>query len=255
MRITKWIGLLLCVPVMATAGDLIIEGGGKTQGFTRFWEDYERCKAREEFTPVRGEYETQEEYRRRVELLRVGCDTFRRIENAYIDVAVSLSYEVDEARFLFALPMTRGLRIQYDTLVWDDFPKFIMKLPRDRWHVDDPTPKASTYKECTLRNASANKAFISKIEPYRMNSWRGCMTYYSQSDEIGWRREEGAFFINDVTFYAYADIGAARRIRDMEKNLVYRIEGTLLVPEQSFEARRVTVLNKSSGDRLIELKP
>lgn len=255
MRITSWAGLLLCLPIAATAGELMIEGGDKAQGFSRFWEDYERCKAREEFTPVRGEYETQEEYRRRVDALRVGCDTYRRIDNARIDVPVELNYDADERRFLFELPTTRGLRLQYEPLVWDDFPKYLAQLPRDRWHIDDPTPKASAYKECTLRNATANTVLISRIEPYRTSSWRGCMTYYIQGEEVGWNREQDVFFINDVTFFAYAGIEQARRIRDMQKDLVYRIEGVLLVPEQSFEARQVSVINASSGERLIELTP
>lgn len=39
-------------------------------------------RTRQAFAPQRGEYETQAECRRRVEKLRVGCDTYRRIDQA-----------------------------------------------------------------------------------------------------------------------------------------------------------------------------
>lgn len=255
MRVIHLLGLMLCIPAFAQAEELLIAAGDKVQTFERFWEDYERCKAREEFTPVRGEYETQDDYRRRVEALRVGCDTYRRVESARIDRPVELSYDVDARRFLFELPVTKGLRLQYAALIRDDFPAMLAKLPRDRWHVDDPTPKASVYKECTLRSARAQGGLIEQVEPCRTDSWRGCMTYYQRDVDVGWRREEDAFFIGDVTFYAYADVQAARRIKDMEKDLVYRIEGVVTVPEQSFEVQRVEIVNRASGERLVTLEP
>lgn len=257
MRISGYMAFLLLGGVMsvASAADLKIEAGGKSQLFAQYWEDYERCKARQEFTPERGEYETQEEYRRRVEKLRVGCDTYRRVEHAHIDVPIVLSYDADKRRFLFELPTTRGLRLQYDQLVWDDFPPVLNKLPRDRWHIDDPTPKASAYKECTLRSASGDSQFINRIEPTRTDSWRGCMTYYQQNEEGTWHRDKVTFFISDVTFFGYSEIDQARRIKDMESELVYRVEGALLVPEQAFEAQGVEILNRKTGERLISLKP
>ncbi|MBI5462385.1 MAG: hypothetical protein HY941_09390 [Gammaproteobacteria bacterium] len=247
--------LMTCLAINACAEEPNITASGKSQTFTGFWEDYERCKARQEFTPVRGEYETQEEYRRRVEQLRVGCDTLRRVESARMDVPVLLKYDADAGRFLFELPTTKGMRIRYDALVWDDFPAMLDKLPRDRWHIDDPTPKASAYKECTPRDARANKRFISKIEPCRTDSWRGCMTYYMQGEEDAWHRDKDTFFISDVTFYAYAAIEQARRVRDMEKELIYRIEGVLVVPEQSFQAQRVEIVNRKTGEKLVDLNP
>lgn len=257
MRITNgtiWVLCSMLSPVL-NAEELKIESRDKSQGFSQYWEDYERCKARQEFTPERGEYETQEEYRRRVEKLRVGCDTYRRVEHARIDVPIVLNYDADTQRFLFELPTTRGLRLQYAALVWDDFPPVLSKLPRDRWHIDDPTPKASAYKECNLRNGTVHDQLISKIEPSRTDSWRGCMTYYLQGEENNWLRDSGTFFISDVTFYAYSEIAPARRIKDMEADLIYRIEGALLVPEQGFEAQAVEILNRKTGERLVSLKP
>lgn len=255
-RVSVAIGVLAtCLAVNACAEEPTIVASGKAQTFTRFWEDYERCKARQEFTPVRGEYETQEEYRRRVEQLRVGCDTLRRVEAARIDMPVVLEYDADAGRFLFELPTTKGMRIQYDALIADDFPAVLDRLPRDRWHIDDPTPKASAYKECTPRTAQVNNRFIGKVEPSRTDSWRGCMTYYMRGDEETWHRDKDTFFISDVTFYAYATIEQARRVRDMEKELVYRIEGVLVVPEQSFQARRVEIVNRKTGEKLVSLSP
>lgn len=246
-----WLGLALG----AQAEEAAIAAAGKVQGFTGFWEDYERCKARQEFTPVRGEYETQEEYRRRVERLRVGCDTYRRVEPAHIDVRVHLRYDADQGRFLFELPAVEGVRVQYAALVQDDFPQQLDQLPRDRWHIDDPTPKASAYKECTLRKVTADRQFFGRVVPYRADSWRGCMTYYRQGDEDVWFRDSDTFFISDVTFHAYADIAAARRVKDVEKQLVYRVHGILSVPDRSFEVQRVDIVNRSSGVRLITLAP
>ena len=247
--------LMLGMSLAVQADELIIAAAGKTQDFNGYWEDYERCKARQEFTPGRGEYETQEEYRRRVERLRVGCDTFRRVEAARIDVPVQLNYDADQRRFLFEMPTAKGLRLLYTALIQDDFPPQLDKLPRDRWHIDDPTPKASAYKECTLLNVQADKRLISRIEPCRTDSWRGCMTYYRQGDEDIWFRDKSTFFISDVTFYAYADIEPARRIKDMESQLIYRIQGVLQVPEQSFDVQQVDILNRKTGERLISLTP
>lgn len=256
MRISRCIGaLLLCAGASVAADELAIEAGGKSQSFAQYWEDYERCKARQEFTPQRGEYETQEEYRRRVEKLRVGCDTYRRVEQAHIDMPLELRYDADAQRFLFELPMTKGLRLRYDELVANDFPPVLIKLPRERWHIDDPTPKASAYKECTLRNAVADDQFIRSIESYRSDSWRGCMTYYLQDQEEAWRRDSATFFISDITFYGYAEIEQARRMKEMENDLVYRIKGVLLVPEQAFEAQAVEIRNHRTGAQLISLKP
>lgn len=255
MRIFRWTGLLALCVSLAAGAEPVIEAAGKLQSFTGFWEDYERCKAREEFTPERGEYETQDEYRRRVEHLRVGCDTYRRVESARIDVPVILRYDADTGRFLFELPNLKGLRLQYSALVWDDFPPVLMKLPRDRWHIDDPTPKASAYKECTLRNAKPNTDIVGRVESTRTDSWRGCMTYYLQGEEESWHRDPNTFFISDVTFYGYANIAAARRIKDMETDLIYRIDGVLLVPEQTFEAQQVDIINRKTGQRLISLRP
>jgi len=247
--------LLLCAGSAAAADELAIAAGGKSQPFARYWEDYERCKARQEFTPQRGEYETQAEYRLRVEQLRVGCDTYRRVEQAHIDVPLELRYDADAQRFLFELPMTKELRLRYDELVANDFPPVLLKLPRERWHIDDPTPKASAYKECTLRNVVADDQFIRSIESYRTDSWRGCMTYYLQDEEETWRRDSATFFISDVTFYGYAEIDQARRMKEMENDLVYRIKGALLVPEQAFEAGAVEIRNHRTGVQLISLKP
>lgn len=255
-RVSVVIGILAtCLASNVCAEEPNISAGGKSQTFGGFWEDYERCKARQEFTPVRGEYETQEEYRRRVDQLRVGCDTLRRVEAARIDVPLVLKYDVDEGRFLFELPTTKTLRIQYDALIADDFPDMLAKLPRDRWHIDDPTPKASAYKECTPRAAQVNNRFIGKVEPCRTDSWRGCMTYYLRGDEESWRRDKDTFFISDVTFYAYATIEQARRVRDMEKELIYRIEGVLVVPERNFQAQRVEIVNRKTGEHLVGLSP
>ena len=247
--------LVLGLSPAVQAEESAITAAGKVQGFSGFWEDYERCKARQEFTPVRGEYETQEEYRRRVERLRVGCDTFRRVEPAHIDVPVELRYDADQGRFLFELPTAEGVRLQYAALVQDDFPKQLEQLPRDRWHIDDPTPKASAYKECSLRKVHAAESYFERVEPFRTDSWRGCMTYYRQGDEDTWFRDASTFFISDVTFYAYADIESARRIKEMEKQLFYRVRGVLSVPERSFDVQQVDILNRKSGERLITLTP
>lgn len=255
MRAYVILGLMLGLSAVTQAGEFTLKAGGKTQGFDRFWEDYERCKAREEFTPKRGEYETQDEYRRRIESLRVGCDTHRRLENAQLDITLRLSYDANAERFSFELPVLRGLRLQYDALVWDDFPLVLNKLPRDVWHIDDPTPKASAYKECTLRTVTANEQYISRIEPFRADSWRGCMTYYKQGEDVGWRREQDAFFITDITFFAYSDILPARKLKQAEKNLIYRIQGVLWVPEQTFEVQQVTILNMNTGEALVTLAP
>lgn len=252
-----WYGamLLLGFVLTAQAEELAIAAAGKVQGFTGFWEDYERCKARQEFKPERGEYETQEEYRRRVERLRVGCDTFRRVESAHTDVPVELHYDADLGRFLFQLPTAEGMRLQYGTLVRDDFPKQLAQLPRDRWHIDDPTPKASAYKECSLRTVHADNQLFDRVEPFRSDSWRGCMTYYRQGDDDVWFRDPNTFFISDVTFYAYSDIESARRIKEMEKQIVYRVHGVLSVPERSFDVQKVEIVNRQSGQRLITLMP
>lgn len=236
------------------AGGLVIEAGNKKQTFERYLEDYERCKARQEFTPKRGEYETREEYRRRVERLRVGCDTFRRYDNAVIRAPVDLDYDADYQRFQFELPDDRQLRINYRNLVVDDFPPFLKELPREQWHIDAPTPRASAYKECTLQKAEPNRKYFSKVEPYRADSWRGCMTYYRPDiEETGWRREDGTFLINDVTFYAYIPVTEARRLKRDEAKLEFVLTGDMDVPEREFRVREATLHNHRTGEVLLRI--
>ncbi|WJW74426.1 hypothetical protein QVG61_07825 [Thiohalobacter sp. IOR34] len=252
-------GLLLTVflaPALLQAGDPpIAVGEREAQPFQRYLEDYERCQARREFKPVRGEYETREEYRRRVERLRAGCDGRERLEPARFKAPVFLSYDADAQRFSFELPQARTYRIRYDALVWDDFPKLLVKLPRDKWHVDDPTPRASVYKECRLRRVSFDPAYFSRVEPYRADSWRGCMTYYQRGDDFGWHREEGVFSIEDVTFHAYIPVDKARRLKRRERDLYYLVSGSLRVPERRFDAEHVELRDVRTGEVLITLEP
>lgn len=240
---------------MLSAEKLNIESGGKSQVFSQYWEDNERCKPRQEFTPERGKYATQEEYRPRVEQQRLGCDTYCRVEHARSDVPMVLSYDAGPQRFLFELPTAHGLQLQDDTLVWNDFPPVLSKLPRDHWHIDDPTPKASAYKECNLRNVSVQHQLISKIGPCRNDYWRGCMTYYLQGDENNWLPDSDTFFISGIAFYTYSEIAPARCFKNMQADLIYRIVGAMLVPEQGFEAQVVEILNRRTAKRLVSLKP
>jgi len=253
LRVAALLVLLLGASGVA-AGGLVIEAGDKKQTFERYLEDYERCKARQEFTPERGEYETREEYRRRVEKLRVGCDTFRRYDNAVIRAPVDLDYDADYQRFEFELPDDRRLRINYRRLVVDDFPAFLKELPREQWHIDAPTPRASAYKECTLKTVNPNPKYFSKVEPYRADSWRGCMTYYLPDIEgAGWRREDGTFLINDVTFYAYIPVTEARRLKRDEAKLEFVLTGDMDVPQREFRVRQVILRNHRTDEVLLRI--
>lgn len=246
-----WLGLV----VTAGAADPQIRVDKHSQPFAEYLEQYERCKAREEFTPPRGEYETLEEYRRRVEGLRVGCDQHRLIEAAQLRIPAFLDYSADHQRFVFELPQARAFRIHYQPLIWDDFPAFLGKLPRDKWHVDDPTAKAGVYKECQPRNLELNQDYFTRAEPFRADSWRGCMTYYQKGKEFAWRRDENTFYIEDVTFYAYAPVDKARALKEQEKQLYFLVTGDLKVPEREFEAVRVQLRNISTGEDFITLAP
>lgn len=226
-----------------------------SQPFADYLEQYERCKAREEFTPPRGEYETEEEYRRRLDNLQVGCDQHRLIEHATLRIPVFLEYQADRQRFVFELPQAKAFSIHYQPLVWDDFPAFLGKLPRDKWHVDAPTAKAGVYKECQLRNVELNPDMFSRAEPFRAGSWRGCMTYYEKGEEFAWRRDENIFNIEDVTFYAYAPVDRARELKEQEQQLYYIITGNLRVPEREFVAHEVQVRNISTGVDFLRLLP
>ena len=247
---------LILPPVQAQARtNVTIEAGSRVQGFTKFVEDYERCKARQEFTPERGEYETKAEFRRRIEQLRQGCDSYRKYEAATVNVPVRLSYDVDGGRFELLLPVLREFHLDYGPLVWDDFPAELSELPRDEWHVDDPTPRASVYKPCPLRSVTPNAAFFDRIEAYRPGKWRGCTTYYDRDAEVGWRRVDGAFSASDVAFYAYTPVAKARSIKDVEEDLAYIIKGSLNIPEREFKVSEVELRNLVSGDVLLRLEP
>lgn len=255
MRMTFLFLGLLWLSVTVRAADPEIHSGEQSRPFAAYLEQYERCKAREEFTPPRGEYETQEEYRLRLERLRVGCDRHRLIENARLQVPAFLDYEADRQRFVFELPQADAFRIHYQPVIWDDFPAFLGKLPRDKWHVDDPTAKASVYKECQPRKVVLNEAFFTRLEPFRADSWRGCMTYYERGDEFAWRRDENTFYIEDVTFYAYAPVDRARNLKEQEQQLYFVIDGNLKVPEREFVARRVQLRNVETGMDFLQLLP
>lgn len=247
------LGLLLCMT--ARAADPRIHSGEQSLTFADYLEQYERCKAREEFTPPRGEYETQEEYRLRLERLRVGCDRHRLIERARLQVPVFLDYQADHQRFVFQLPQADAFRIHYQPVIWDDFPAFLGKLPRDKWHVDDPTAKASVYKECQPRRVVLNEAFFTALEPFRADSWRGCMTYYERGEEVAWRRDENTFYIEDVTFHVQASVDRARALKEQEAQLYFVIDGRLKVPEREFVAQRVRLRNVATGTDFLQLLP
>ena len=249
------LGVALILSQAQAGTHVTIEAGSKVQGFMKFVEDYERCKARQEFTPERGEYETKAEFRRRIELLRQGCDSYRVYEAATVTVPVKLSYDVDGARFELQLPFLREFHLDYRGLVWDDFPAELAELPRDKWQVDQPTPRAGVYKECTLRNVTANAAFFDRIEAYRPGSWQGCTTYYDQDGAVGWRRVDAEFSANDVSFYAYAPVARARSIKDSEENLAYILKGSLNVSDREFKVSEVELRNLVSGEVLLRLEP
>jgi hypothetical protein len=249
------LGAALILPQAEAGLPATVEAGGRVQSFTKFVEDYERCKARQEFTPERGEYETKAEYRQRIERLRQGCDSYRQYEDATVSVPIRLSYDVDGARFELQLPVLREFHLDYGAIVWDDFPAELSELPRDEWHVDEPTPRASVYKACPLRTVTPNTAFFDRVEAYRPGSWRGCTTYYDRDDEVGWRRVEDVFSANDVTFYAYVPVARARSIRDMEENLAYVVRGSLSIPDREFKVSEVELRNLASGDLLLRLEP
>jgi hypothetical protein len=245
----------LTLSQVQAATQVVIDAGERAQGFARFVEDYERCKARQEFTPQRGEYETKAEFQRRIELLRQGCDSYRIYEAATVTVPVKLSYDVDGARFELQLPFLREFHLDYRGLVWDDFPAELAELPRDKWQVDQPTPRAGVYKECTLRNVTANAAFFDRIEAYRPGSWQGCTTYYDQDGAVGWRRVDAEFSANDVSFYAYAPVARARSIKDTEEHLAYILKGSLNVSDREFKVSEVELRNLVSGEVLLRLEP
>lgn len=246
--------LVAASPLTRAGTSVEIEAGHKSQSFTAFIEDYERCRARQEFTPERGEYETKPEFRARIERLRQGCDAFRRYENVTVTVPVRLSYDVDDTRFEFQLPVLREIRLNYSAIVKDDFPAELQELPRDRWHVDEPTPRASVYKECLLRSVSIDERLFSRVEPYRPGSWRGCSTYFDRDDEVGWRRVDGVFSVNDVAFFAYTSVSTARSVKEVEENLSYVITGELNIPERSLDVQKVELRNLSTGKVLLQLK-
>lgn len=247
--------LWLIVPAARAGTTVDIDSGNKIQGFVGFNEDYERCKARQEFTPERGEYETKEEYRGRIERLRQGCDAYRVYDNVTVTVPVRLSYDVDDTRFEFQLPVLREFEVNYAAIVDDDFPLELAELPRGEWHVDEPTPRASVYKECPLREIVLNKKIFNRVESYRPGSWRGCTTYYDQDADVGWRRVEDVFSVNDVAFYAYTEVDTARSLKYAEKDLSYIIEGRLNISEKTLEVRRVELRNLVTGDVLLRLAP
>ena len=251
LGLVLWLGMSV-----ARAGSTVeIDSGNKIQGFTGFIEDYERCKARQEFTPERGEYETKEEYRARIERLRQGCDAYRVYDRVTVTVPVRLSYNVDDTRFEFQLPVLREFDVQYAAIVEDDFPAELAELPRDEWHVDEPTPRASVYKECPLRSVDIDRRMFDQVEPYRPGSWRGCTTYYDRNANVGWRRVEDVFSVNDVAFYAYTEVDTARSIKEVEKDLSYIIEGRLNIPEKTLEVSQVELRNLATGDVLLRLAP
>lgn len=254
-RVILLLGLAAVLAGPVRAADPEIRSGEQSLPFAAYLEQYERCKAREEFTPPRGEYETQAEYRQRLERLRVGCDRHRLIEGAQLRVPVFLDYQADQQRFMFELPQVDAFRIHYQPLIWDDFPAFLGKLPREKWHVDDPTAKASVYKECQPRRVVLNEAFITRVEPFRADSWRGCMTYYERGEEFAWRRDENTFYIEDVTFHARAPVDRARMLKEQEEQLYFVIEGSLKVPEREFVAQRVRLRNIATGTDFLQLLP
>lgn len=257
IRNLRCLGLVLWLGAScAYAGTSVeIDSGKKTQGFVGFIEDYERCKARQEFTPERGEYETKDEYRARIERLRQGCDAYRVYDNVTVTVPVRLSYNVDDTRFEFQLPVLRQFDVKYTAIVEDDFPVEMQELPRDEWHVDEPTPRASVYKECPLKTVVLNRTLFDEVQPYRPGSWRGCTTYYDRDVDVGWRRVEDVFSVNDVAFYAYTEVDTAREIKEAEKDLSYIIQGRLNIPEKTLEVRQVELKNLVTGDVLLRLAP
>lgn len=244
-------GLMLAPAIQAA--DRSIEINGQSHRFSELWEDYQRCQARQSFTPARGEYESQDEYNARLAKFRAGCDPYKHYENAVIEVPVFLKYDPDEQRFSFTLPNAENYQIDYQPLVWDDFPGFLDELPRDRWHVDAPTPRASVYKACEIRSAEFDTSVFERVEPFHSGSWNGCMTYYNH-DDLNWRRERDAFVIHDVSFYAYASIDRARELKAREKTLFYRLQGSVDVPEKRFRASRVELVDTATGKQLVVLE-
>jgi hypothetical protein len=237
LGLVLWLGM----SVARAESTVEIDSGNKIQGFTGFVEDYERCKARQEFTPI--------------ERLRQGCDAYRVYDRVTVTVPVRLSYNVDDTRFEFQLPVLREFDVKYTAIVEDDFPAALAELPRDEWHVDEPTPRASVYKECPLRAVDVDRRMFDQVEPYRPGSWRGCTTYYDRDAAVGWRRVEGIFSANDVAFYAYTDVDTARSIKEVEKDLSYVIQGRLNIPEKTLEVSQVELRNLATGDVLLRLAP
>ena len=81
-------------------------------------------------------------------------------------------------------------------------------LPRDKWHVDVTSAKASGCKEWQPRKVMLNEAFFAQLEPSRADSWRGCMAYYVRGDEFAWRWD-------DNSYYAYVPVDHRMQLRNL----------------------------------------
>ncbi len=253
MRIGWMLLVLLLVAPASQAGDPPLVYQGRAQPLSAWVEAYERCLARQAYVPPRGEYESRAEYEARLARLHTGCADEEVLDGVEVEFPVFLEYDPDEERFSFQFPDADGFHVDYRPLVRDDFPQRLGKLLEDQWHVDAPTPRAVVYKECQPRNLRIDTAWFESAEPYRAGPWRGCSTAYERGEEYGWERDRSEFRVVDLTLYAYSPIPRARALRDREAQLYYRIRGRLTVDDRVLHAGQAAIVNRASGEVLLQI--
>lgn len=264
------VGMLLSFTADTIAGsNYMISAGNKKQPFASYYSEYTSCKSRANQKPSRGEYETREEYQKRLKNMKGGCDAYKYIRDANIIVPVSLSYDVDNEKFSFKLAEKSGeLKIDYKHVVRDGFSssKYDGGGP---WGSANPSlfgcgkkstrPATTTERDTCRANVKINKKYFYKAKSeasckakYRSDNVKlnmGCQRYVPD----GSRWEKIDYEVGEVRLFAFTPVQTARRIKVSEPNLVYRITGTMDVSDKKMNAAHIEVVNRENEEVLFSV--
>lgn len=261
-------GMLFCFTAEAIAeSDYMISAGNKEQRFSSYYSDYASCKSSANQKPSRGEYETKEEYRARLQKIAGGCDSYKNLRNVVVTVPVSLSYNVDNERFLFEMPMkSQSLEFDYAAITYDDFPSSVYKDNYKQYGRGGSSAPFHPHdsdeyllRPCGL-HIDLNKKYF-----YQAKSVGDCKARYVAAStkknmwgetvvtkNSAWH-QRGGYQVRKIAFNVFSPVQSARKLKVLEPNLVFLVGGDMDVSEKKMKVKDARLVNLENDEILLSV--
>lgn len=255
--------LLFLIPIYLYSNEVYFEINNNIESLSKLENKYKSCNKSSNIKPSRGEYETKEEYKNRLNLLNRGCRNYEKYINIVLLLDVSLDYDVDKETFNFnSFPkiLPNNFNINYENLVFDNFSKSITRDDFSRtgkaglkkpYHFTVQTKICGMNIKINPRYfyeaISDSKCLVKYVTSY-LN--KGTWGYYVDKYESYYKKD---FKVDSIAFKVMTPVEIARKIKVIEENLKIKIYGNLNIKNKIFQVKNLELLNLEDDSSLLSI--